>query len=243
MAAPFLRANWRWMAVLNYPAGAESLQRLLPPGLRLETWEGRAWVSVVGLLFEDPSAFGLPVPLHRRFAEVNLRTYARVDAPGPPRRGLVFLGEVVSSPLVALGARLIQNKQYRTAPVRFSRDEGPGRDCFEYSWRTRRRWSVLSAETWGEPFVPPEGSEAEFFTQHYRGFGRGHSGHTLSYEVEHPPWRVWEPGSAFLRGIVTDLAPHLDLGVDNSPGSAYLVEGGPVLVRRGLPIETGGALD
>jgi hypothetical protein len=39
--------------------------------------------------------------------------------------------------------------------------------------------------------VLPNGSEAEFITEHYWGYARQRDGGTSEYEVEHPRWRVW----------------------------------------------------
>src|SRR6516162_1575988 len=73
----FLRAGWYNLPMLNFPADAELLEPYVPAGTELDLWEGRPYVSVVGFQFLHTRVCGLPVPFHRNFEEVNLRTYVR----------------------------------------------------------------------------------------------------------------------------------------------------------------------
>ena len=232
-AAKFLEAEWRWMAVVNYPAPEALLRPLLPQGLEPDTWQGSAWVSLAALQFLRPRAFGVPLLFPRSFAEVNLRTYVR--GPGLERRGLVFLEEVVSSPVVALGARLVQNKQYRCAPMRHSRAQQEMETVVEYAWSVLSHWNRLTLAVGGDPTVPEPGSAADFFTQHYRGFGRSREGRTVSYEVEHPPWRSWEAVPR-LEGAARSFDERFASLLAEKPASAFLIEGSPVVVRRAAPV-------
>ncbi len=62
----------------------EPLQRLLPGGLELETWEGRAWLGMVcfGIRGLRPWWFP-PLPGVSAFLETNLRTYVTHPQYGP----------------------------------------------------------------------------------------------------------------------------------------------------------------
>ena len=71
--APFLCAQWRWLAMLNYEIEPAILEPLVPRGTELDFWEDRTFVSVVGFMFLDTRLLGWPIPLHRNFEEVNLR--------------------------------------------------------------------------------------------------------------------------------------------------------------------------
>src|SRR6516164_5520615 len=114
----FLRAGWYHLAMLNFPADADSLQKHVPAGTELDLWQGQAYLSMVGFKFQDTRVWGLPVPWHRNFEEVNLRTYVRRKDADGWRRGVVFIREIVRRRLIALIARWVYNENYVTMPMR-----------------------------------------------------------------------------------------------------------------------------
>ena len=87
-STPFLTADWRYLALLNYVIDPEILQPLVPAGTELDDWQGRTFVSVVGFLFLDTRVRGIAIPFHRNFEEVNLRFYVRRRAPEGWRRAV-----------------------------------------------------------------------------------------------------------------------------------------------------------
>jgi uncharacterized protein YqjF (DUF2071 family) len=87
---PFLTAEWRDLAMLNYEIDAAVLRPFVPAGTELDAWGGRTFVSVVGFRFLGTRVRGVPVPGHRDFEELNLRFYVRRVADDGPRRGVVF---------------------------------------------------------------------------------------------------------------------------------------------------------
>lgn len=74
---PFLTAEWRWLAMLNYEVPPEILEPWLPRGVELDSWQDRTLVSLVGFRFLDTRVMGVAIPGHRNFDEVNLRFYVR----------------------------------------------------------------------------------------------------------------------------------------------------------------------
>ena len=63
----FLRAAWKNLVALSYEADPAVLRPLVPAGLELDLFEGRAFVSLVGFLFLETRAMGVPVPFCQRF--------------------------------------------------------------------------------------------------------------------------------------------------------------------------------
>jgi hypothetical protein len=49
--APFLTAEWRHLAVLNYEVDPAILSPWLPAGTELDPWNGKTLVSLVGFRF------------------------------------------------------------------------------------------------------------------------------------------------------------------------------------------------
>src|SRR5262249_7799465 len=134
----------------------------------------------------------------RQFEEVNLRFYVVRPMPEGPRRGVVFLREIVPKRLISVAARWFYNEQYVTMPMRHQVElrHGSAAGAVRDEWLHARRWNELSTSIHGEPTLPLTGSEEEFITEHYFGYTRQRDGSTIEYEVEHSPWRVWPASSA-----------------------------------------------
>src|SRR5208283_2989233 len=74
----FLSAEWRDLVMLNYEVEPSLLNRYVPPGTVLDSFQGRTYVSLVGFRFCHTKLLGcFPVPFHSNFDEVNLRFYVR----------------------------------------------------------------------------------------------------------------------------------------------------------------------
>ena len=71
---PFLTAKWRYLAMLNYVVDPRLIKPLVPAETEIDFENGETFLSVVGFLFLDTRLLGLPIPLHRDFEEVNLRS-------------------------------------------------------------------------------------------------------------------------------------------------------------------------
>ena len=73
MRRPFLTAAWRNLILANYPVPADRLAPLLPPGVELDTWDGRHWCSLVAFQFTDTRVLGVSWPGFRHFPEWKVR--------------------------------------------------------------------------------------------------------------------------------------------------------------------------
>ena len=232
----FLTAEWRHLLMLNYPVERTLLEPFVPAGTVLDTYRGNACVSLVGFLFLQTRVFGLPVPLHRDFEEVNLRFYVRRFADGGWRRGVVFIKEIVPKPLIAAIARFAYNEAYVALPMSHRVELHPqgGPEAVEFGWRHEGESFALRAKTSGEARLPAPGSLDEFITEHYWGYVRQRDVRSLEYQVEHPPWRLWTAADAAFEGDATRLYGEAFAAVlRQAPASAFLAEGSPVTVFRG----------
>lgn len=235
---PFLTARWEDLVLLNFDCPAALLEPLVPPGLELDAWQGSHVVSLVGFRFVDTRILGLPIPWHRSFEEVNLRFYVRRRLPdSSARRGVVFVREIVPRAAVAAVARWLYNEPYRTARMehRVSLDSTTGGNL-EYRWNRGEGVHSMSARAEGPaPDRLEPGSEAEFITEHYWGYGRRRDGGTLEYRVHHPPWRVWKAiSSTYTSPPGSELYPSgFDEILATDPRSAFVTLGSEVIVYRG----------
>jgi uncharacterized protein len=232
---PFLTAEWRHLVMLNYDVDRAALAPLVPAGTTLDLWQGRALASVVGFRFTETRLYGVPIPFHRDFEEVNLRFYVRHEPPdGGVRRGVVFVRELVPRVAIASLARLVYNEPYRAVRMRSTVPgapvEAPGRVTYE--WRAGGAWERLAATASGAPAVPDPASEAAFITEHHWGYTRQPDGSAVEYEVTHPVWRAWSATNPVLAADVCALyGPAFVEALSRPPASALIAEGSPVAVH------------
>lgn len=232
---PFLTAEWRWLAMLNYEVPPEILLRRLPRGVELDLWQGRALVSLVGFRFLHAKVMGMALPGHRDFDEVNLRFYVKRKMPDGWRRGVVFVRELVPRPLIAAVARICYGEPYLAVPMRHRIEPDGGLPrLVEYGWSFRGSACHLRVETDGNPRPLRAGEEAEFITEHYWGYTARRDGSSSEYEVAHPSWRVMDVRDASFSAPVGELygAEFLEF-LQGPPASALLAEGSDVTVYQG----------
>lgn len=232
----FLTAEWKYLAMLNYDIEPSWLMRYVPSGTELDSWNGRTFISVVGFLFLRTKVLGVPIPFHRNFEEVNLRFYVRRRAGDGWRRGVVFIKEIVPRWAIAAVARAVYNENYVAMRMghRVHLDPESG-GSVEYGWLHNGEWNNIALETRGAPVVPASGSEEEFITEHYWGYAAQSGGGCVEYQVEHPPWRVWQAADAQLRCNVGHVyGPEFAHALNDKPSSAFLAEGSPVVVYKGV---------
>ncbi len=232
---PFLTAEWKHLAMLNYEVEPSILAPFVPAGTELDEWNGKTFVSMVGFLFLRTRVLGFPIPFHQDFEEVNLRFYVRRRAEDGWRRGVVFIRELVPRLAIAWVARRFYHEPYLALPMAHTLVglPGPVRSA-RYQWWFRDRNNSLQLDVAGAPEPLREGSEAEFITEHYWGYNRQPDGSTLEYRVEHPRWQVGPAVRARLDCDVTALyGPEFQDCLEREPSSAFLAEGSAVTVYRG----------
>jgi uncharacterized protein YqjF (DUF2071 family) len=177
--------GWWNLTFLHWRVPAESVQRLLPPGLTVETFDGSAWVALVPFEMQVTLPHAPPVPWLSSFPETNVRTYVR----GPDgTTGVWFF----SLDAARLGAILVARIGYRL-PYFWSRMTvdriGP-----VVTYRTRRLGpsprgvrSELAIEV-GEPYAAHElGDLDHWLTARWRLYSAT-AGGLRSAQADHPPW-------------------------------------------------------
>ncbi|MFC5906263.1 YqjF family protein [Streptacidiphilus monticola] len=225
---PALCGGWLCQPFVHWRYPPDQVQALLPAGLRVDTWDGVAWVGLTPLLMTDIRPLGLPsLPLTRRwctFPETNLRTYVR----GPDgRQGLWFLSIDVSSAVTAAATRALSGAPYHLADLSVTGDG--------------TRWSYAGTRRGGRPGyrlrirvgrpVSPTGREA-WLTSRWRAYTRHLTG-LLVTPVQHEPWPLAE---AVIEELAEDLteaaglpAPADDPIAHFSPGVHRVRLGRPAL--------------
>jgi len=231
----FLTAEWRNLLMLNYSVDPGLVRRFLPKGTELDTFEERTFVSLVGFVFGSTRLAGFSIPFHRSFEEVNLRFYVKRQQ----RRGVVFIRELVPKLAVAAVARLAFGENYSRVPMSHQFNAGPekGLTEAEYSWGRGLSRCSMRIETAGPAFLPAEASLAQFITEHYWGYAAQKGGGCIEYEVQHQRWLVRTAKNAGFSGDAARFyGDELGNVLKRPPDSAFLAEGSPVTVFKGLRV-------
>ncbi len=216
---PFLTAEWRNLAVLNFEVDPALLKPLLPRSCELDLWNGSALISLVGFQFLDTRVLGRAIPLHRHFDEVNLRFYVL----GPQGRGVIFIREIVPKRAIALIANTLYGENYVAVPMQHTISSSAAR----YAWQWAGLENFLAVETDGDPQPMVEGSAESFIFEHYWGYGKS------TYRVEHPSWRTQKVvGARFEVDGDSLYGPQFGAALRNLPVSAMFAEGSAVTVYR-----------
>lgn len=230
----FLTAEWLNLAMLNYSVAPRLLNRFVPAGTELDSFDGLTYLSLIGFEFNRTRMAGVSIPFHGSFEEVNLRFYVRRGS----RRGVVFIRELVPKRAVVAVARLAFGENYACVPMSHAirSEAGTGSIAAEYSWGAGASQCTMRIEADGPAFLPAEGSLSQFITEHYWGYA-ARRGASLEYEVQHPRWRVREAKNV---GFTGNAAPYhgrelADI-LAGEPSSAFLAEGSAVVVFKGTRI-------
>jgi uncharacterized protein len=236
----FLSAEWRDLLMLNYQVDPACLQKYVPAGTELDSFDGKTYLSLVGFRFLRTKLLGtIPIPFHTEFEEINLRFYVKRREANELRRGVVFIAEIVPKHAIAWTARLFYGENYlrRRMAHRILINDLNLR--VEYSWRSGNEHCTLLAQASAAPALPAEGSLEQFITEHYWGYSRQPDGGTMEYRVAHVPWKVWTATQARFSGDTSDIyGGVLSEILTNAPASAFIANGSLVEVLRGRALSS-----
>jgi uncharacterized protein len=120
-----LHQNWHHLLFLHWEVPPAELQALLPAGLDLDTFEGKAYVGLVPFTVTGVRAVMTPpLPWISSFHEVNVRTYVHRNGSDP---GVWFFSLDASGAIAVAAARAAYKLPYFNSLIDFdvSRDPMP----------------------------------------------------------------------------------------------------------------------
>ena len=204
-----LRQRWNDLLFAHWPVSPPEIQRLLPPGLELDTFDGHAWVGVIPFWMDNVVTRSVAdrtfaIPTTRTFPELNLRTYVRSSLTG--RAGVYFFSLDCASPLAVLGARTIFHLPY--FPAKMTRiTTGSTVTYTSHRQLTRHpvRYEATYAPLREASNTPRSGARPalgrscleSFLTERYCLFTHSRN-RILVGEIHHHPWPL-EPAVAEIR--------------------------------------------
>jgi len=202
--------RWEMLLFLHWRWDPAEIQKRLPPGLYVDTFESEAWIGVVPFYMRSiRPRFAPTVPGISDFLEMNVRTYV-YDAQGRP--GVWFFSLDCDQPLAVWTARALFRLPYRHATM----------SSIELADGTVRYHSRLRAATTSSEFqyrLEAEHSFAEpgtlefflaerylLFAQTARGLRCGRVNHT-PYPLSEAAVPVWTDQPLLENGFVSPGRP------------------------------------
>jgi len=174
---------WNDLAFLHWPVPASLVAPLIPRGLTVDEYDGRAWIAVVPFWMSGVTMRGVPpLPAISTFPELNVRTYVRHG----DRPGIWFFSLDAASRLTVFGGRLLFRLPYFFAQMGLEQREG------RIHYYSRRRGGARFVATYGPtgPVHKAEpGSLEHFLTERYRLYAAERE--TVSFaDIHHVPWSL-----------------------------------------------------
>jgi uncharacterized protein len=185
--------RWCDLAFLHWPVAPDAVRPLVPSGLQLDTYDGRAWVGVVPFRMEGVRLRGAPpVPTTHAFPEINVRTYVRAAG----RAGVWFFSLDATSRLAVRGARLLYNLPYFDAEISIT----PGAEVVHYDSRRVHRGAPQAEfrgryRAIGDVYESLPGTLDHFLVERYCLFMFDERRGLGVLDIDHQPWPL-QPATA-----------------------------------------------
>jgi uncharacterized protein YqjF (DUF2071 family) len=110
-----MQQHWLRLLFLHWEVPVSELQSMLPPGLDVDTHDGKAYVTVLPFSVEGARpSFLPPIPAVSNFDEVNVRTYVHRQGRDP---GIWFFSIDASSTIAVNAARTAYLLPYLDATI------------------------------------------------------------------------------------------------------------------------------
>lgn len=183
---PVMVQHWTDVVFLHWRYAPAEVQRLLPPGVEVDVFDGSAWVALVPFHMDGLGVPGLaPLPHVGSFPEVNVRTYVRCGE----RRGVWFFSLDVDRLLPAVVARVAYSLPYCAGRAAHVRAGDVVTSVVERRWpRTSgaRPTSSVAVRV-GDP-VDPADPLLAFLTARWGLVSATRRGRLRYAPVDHPVW-------------------------------------------------------
>ncbi len=224
-----MRMRWSGISFLHWPYDVDVVQQLLPDGLTVEPYDGKAWVGLIPFTMTVAPPVGPAIPWLSHFPEANVRTYVH----GPDGMTGIWFFSLDASRLAAVtAARASWGLPYQWAAMHVERNAQ--HVAYRSARRTRPRAASAVDLTVGELIPPGELTEFDhYLTARFVLFARYL--YRLWYtRAEHPPWPLRRAAVTRLRD---SLVPAARLPSPKGDPIVHFSEG--VDVRVGLPRRVG----
>ncbi|MFZ2281423.1 MAG: DUF2071 domain-containing protein [Prosthecobacter sp.] len=207
--ARMMHQRWESLLFLHWLWDAAEIQRTLPPGLYVDTFQGDAWLAIVPFYMRGiRPRFCPPVPGISDFLELNVRTYVH-DERGRP--GVWFYSLDCNQRLAVWTARTFFHLPYQNARMSAQLSDG----CIDYRCQrsgalneSHFRYRIAAKSQVAEP-----GSLAFFLAERYLLFSQTPRGircgqvHHMPYPLAEASLEAWDVNALLQAGFTDPQRP------------------------------------
>jgi uncharacterized protein len=194
--------TWERLLFAHWPVSEEVLRSLVPAGLTLQTFDGRAWLGITPFMLSGLRLRAVPLlPSLAPFPELNVRTYVTLD----DRPGVFFFSLDAASALAVAGARSVYSLPYFRA--RFTVTSG--RTGVVYHCRRTHRGAPPAEFSAGYRPIGPimactPGTLGHWLTERYCLYAVTRGGRLRRAEIHHPVWPLQWAEAEIRTNTMTD---------------------------------------
>ena len=188
---PVMYQTWDHLLFLHWEVPADIIQKTLPKGLTVDTYNGKAYLGLVPFYMKNiRPVFFPPVPGISNFLETNVRTYV-YDENGIP--GVWFYSLDANQSLAVWIARTFYKLPYHRAKMKAILDEVGGKVMYETQRRQTLNPSVFEYLTGKDVNEATPGTLEFFLLERYILFSWNESKKKLMKgQVIHTPYQFRE---------------------------------------------------
>jgi uncharacterized protein len=196
--------SWHDLLFAHWPVEIAKLRAQIPERLRIDTFDGQAWLAVVPFRMSGIRLRRTPpVPWLSAFPELNVRTYVTCD--GKP--GVWFFSLDAGNPIAVAIARAWFHLPYFRARMLCSERDG----WIEYtSQRTHSAAPTAALEGRYRPvgpvILPQAGTLEHFLTERYCLYTLDGRGRLIRAEIHHRPWPLQVAEAKFSQNSMATAA-------------------------------------
>jgi uncharacterized protein len=185
-SSPIMHQSWDKLLFLHWEMPVEELRPLIPESLSIDTYDGKAWISVTPLHIYDLRPKFMPaLPYVSWLHELNVRTYVHYD--GVP--GVWFFSLDANSALAVWGARTFFKLPYYNAEISLKTD---GRKVTFASARSRENAELAVSWTIGDRLPLAEPDSLDFFLVERYCLYAADGEATYRCRIHHEPWPLYK---------------------------------------------------
>jgi uncharacterized protein len=214
--------SWGKLLFMHWQMPIEAIRQLIPESLAIDTFDGKAWVSLTPFTIWDARPVYMPpLPWLSDFHELNVRTYVHLD--GVP--GVWFFSLDANSLAAVVGARTFFQLPYYHAKISLTSQENTivyssTRENVETSANFEAIWTI------GSDLPQPPPNSLDFFLVERYSLYTMSEGKLYQCRIFHQPWPLQQASLLSFKSSL--MAAN---GLPSPLGQPLLHSGGPVSVE------------
>lgn len=199
-----MKQTWHDLLFAHYPVKLELLQKLVPPVIQLDSYNGSAWIGIVPFHVQNHRARLLPpIPGIDRFSQLNIRTYVTVNG----KRGVYFIRVDMNHLIAGVLAKTFYYMPFQAATIKMKQNDQTihfnsqknGQHQFEFQCK----YKPITL-----PFYAAKGSFEQWLVERYSFYALNKKGEVVRSDILHDYWPL-----QLVEGEISNHSILLNVGI------------------------------